>query len=1320
MSRICIGEGSTCLCFRETNENGGRIVKQLTDLAQLPRFRAGYELQTRLCRGKAAPYVVKPLEARLEQEPYEQIFADDQGITLDQVQFGHIREVLEAVRGAALALHQLHKNQLVYVDVKANNFLRCADGQIKLFDFDSVLDIQQLRVGQALHGPAESTLADPNICEYGEVSTVVTTRVLPYLTPRLDVYGLGAMLYALLLQSPPYTKKESKPALRQDLRVLCSNRFRGQLTAAQQARLYQIMIRATQIDPAQRYASAAKLAHSLKQLLDWMETDLPQTADGSEDDRLLTAAWVLHRYPLFRYYAGGEFSVTLVGDSLICREFFELIFACAQMPVSGVGSVGYRPLIIRVMTDDPKGVQQKLEACGDLQRFINVTVENEKKKTPAKGKVEIFATVEIQRKHPHKLARHILKQGVYAILADGDAQKNVDVAEELFELLKESKKGKELRAVLVGDLRSDSADPRSIVVPEELTGVDCCTFAINGITAKEERAFRTQVEDMAFLLHSYYERQQNQRVNPAQMRYNFQQIDAKRSSIRSALTVPYKLAALAKQNDPSAAAYLCGLLAAYDANPEKPQPELQKLLHMEHRSWQCFALTQGWKLPAEDVLKKYAFTEQHPNHKLKHLNEDPWKGNYHACLAGSDATKSHKLLPLAALSRAEWETADLRKMKLMLDALDGLSLEMHRLCARRVEILEASQTYQTLFDGLKQQIPDKTSEAFCRACDLEIVGKKLLYGQSQTDNLWRQILGDLRSLLAGLPEAAAALEALQYPMSLVLERNSYRDYKRSDLDLIRAIPEMLTGDAAARIYTLYSDTDWCNLVTAILVDAKELVLLYDPSVQKETDVQQRCSLYQDFFNTRVLPEADGAPAVQVTCLPMESDRVSRRGALDITGSTPQMVHRAMCSKRLRKLSVVCYENGKLKGLTENGPLWDLYNLHGRDLSVGETLQLAGNTDMSAHLENSLLATHDRFKQLWDEAKEIGARDWGIAAKYLDAYVSPDYPINALDDTKSEGGNWVALDAAMLEKLGLKAVLDALKDKGELQRWEIAKSGELLVTAQDSDCNDPTQNQIRRLQSCMGLAPDLQDRYELRQVANWRNPETPAFVIHDRCCEASVFLDFTGVTDQSSWKEQREKKAALQAAVQAKPALERLEEKGLIRDLRISIGDVISVRFAFADAVVRESLLKAGNVLEMMAYHAISDSGLFDDVKPNVCIHWESGAGLSRQTANEVDLICTKGVRTYFVSCKRTAKLEQSYYDQVWYQAHRLGVDAVPVLLYARNEDDTGVASRAGRETQTSRGERMGVKTIEVFWTRSAEATVQNIESKFRNLLKELG
>jgi hypothetical protein len=1040
------------------------------------------------------------------------------------------------------------------------------------------------------------------------------------------------------------------------------------------------------------------------------EEPVPMPA-GTEEELLLTAAWVLNAHPLFRYQPDDkELTVLLAGDSPIRSRFLQLIIACAQLPVSGMATE-YRQLRIQVMTDCPEAVYQELDACGDLRKYL--AIEDRTGTNPPKkpGKAGLFGTLTIQKKNQHKLARQIFKEYNYAILMDEDPQKNADVATELCALLQaeaaktatgdETQKSKARRAILVGELRPDGAAPGTFALSPEVQHVTCCTFALNGITAEEERASREKMERDAFAVHTYYTKEQNQRVGQRYLQRTFGEYENKYSSVRSALTIPYKLHACKLDDSETPGKELCALLDAYNRNPAGRHPELQTLLHMEHRSWMCFAIMRGWRAPDLKLLKKHAFTKENHGYKLKNIENE----KYHPCLVDSQPGQ-RQLLPLSGYSRNAWEEG---RIDAELDLLDQRSLELHRICAHRVAEWENKDegSYQDLFAKLKERAAMISEESYRRACNLEIVGNKLLRRQTQTDARWHRIVAELTGLVQADADALAALEALRFPMQLVLERNAYRDYKRTDLDLIRAIPEILEPKLVETMYTLLSDTDWCNVVAAILAEPRQLVLLYDPALQNAAQAEECRKLYQKFFDARILPDETGIQdrAVTVACQPLDTEEIADNSALDITGAAPQLLHRALQQKLLQKLPVVCYERGYLQGLTEDGPLWNIYNGHDRSLNVAETMMLGGNVDFSAPLENDLLPLYDWHKVLWETAAAVDADTWNRAASCLVKYASVDYPMDALGKPGQSGVLREALDAATVEKLGLRAVLDELVAKGVLQSWSLSgDDGGLKISSKIKN-----KEQIARLQSYIGLDLDMEGRYELREVANWSNPGQPAFAIYDRCCAFCAALDLSEIEGEKTRK-------ILNAQFQKelKPLedlLPILEEEGLVREYNIQKDPSPEVRCTFADEVVRDCLLKAGNALEAFAYHTISDSGLFDDVRPNVYIHWADGdVGASRQTTNEVDIICTKGVRTYFISCKKTGKLDQGFYDQIWYQAHRLGVDAVPVLLYAGRRD-------FGSETHISRGKRMGVETIVLSPELSADDAALQLEEDLRQILR---
>ena len=95
------------------------------------------------------------------------------------------------------------------------------------------------------------------------------------------------------------------------------------------------------------------------------------------------------------------------------------------------------------------------------------------------------------------------------------------------------------------------------------------------------------------------------------------------------------------------------------------------------------------------------------------------------------------------------------------------------------------------------------------------------------------------------------------------------------------------------------------------------------------------------------------------------------------------------------------------------------------------------------------------------------------------------------------------------------------------------------------------------------------------------------------------------------------------------ALRALASIGLILDLDISEAQV---SFRFRDAQIRAWLRDVGSVLELDVYKACLDTGVFDDVRTSVIIDWE-GEKQENAVSNELDVMCSRGVVPFFISCK---------------------------------------------------------------------------------------
>ena len=96
------------------------------------------------------------------------------------------------------------------------------------------------------------------------------------------------------------------------------------------------------------------------------------------------------------------------------------------------------------------------------------------------------------------------------------------------------------------------------------------------------------------------------------------------------------------------------------------------------------------------------------------------------------------------------------------------------------------------------------------------------------------------------------------------------------------------------------------------------------------------------------------------------------------------------------------------------------------------------------------------------------------------------------------------------------------------------------------------------------------------------------------------------------------------------ALKELEQIGFIRDLTIVPGE--SGAFRFRDTNVRAWLRDVGSVLELYAYKACIDSGIFNDVISSAVVRWDDVLGHG-SVSNEIDVMAARGVVPLFLSCK---------------------------------------------------------------------------------------
>lgn len=159
--------------------------------------------------------------------------------------------VAEIGARVATALHDLHGQRVIHLDLKPSNVMTRSTGEAVLIDF-----------GLSRHDALPDLLAEELHLPLGTAPYISPEQVLGNRTdPRSDLFALGVMLYFLATGRRPFGNPRGRRGLRQRLyREPVPPRV---LNAAIPPWLQEVILRCLEADPEQRFATAAQLAFAL-------------------------------------------------------------------------------------------------------------------------------------------------------------------------------------------------------------------------------------------------------------------------------------------------------------------------------------------------------------------------------------------------------------------------------------------------------------------------------------------------------------------------------------------------------------------------------------------------------------------------------------------------------------------------------------------------------------------------------------------------------------------------------------------------------------------------------------------------------------------------------------------------------------------------------------------------------------------------------------------------------------------------------------------------------------------------------------------------
>jgi len=222
-----------------------------------PVFFSRFQREEKIGLELNHPFILKFIPVENKSRPYI-VTEYLKGCTLEHL-LKAMRPLPEkdAVKLASLicnALQHMHDHGVIHRDLKPQNVMICCDGSIRIMDFGIARDVISRRITRVGNSKSMGTP------DYMAPEQVEGKRA----DKRTDIYNLGALFYEMLTGSVPFQDENQWAAL--NARVTGDPIAPRKVNRDLSAQSEEIVLRAMQRDPSERYPSAAAMKAELDTL----------------------------------------------------------------------------------------------------------------------------------------------------------------------------------------------------------------------------------------------------------------------------------------------------------------------------------------------------------------------------------------------------------------------------------------------------------------------------------------------------------------------------------------------------------------------------------------------------------------------------------------------------------------------------------------------------------------------------------------------------------------------------------------------------------------------------------------------------------------------------------------------------------------------------------------------------------------------------------------------------------------------------------------------------------------------------------------------
>lgn len=784
--------------------------------------------------------------------------------------------------------------------------------------------------------------------------------------------------------------------------------------------------------------------------------------------------------------------------------------------------------------------------------------------------------------------------------------------------------------------------------------------------ARKQKSYRDNIENIALNLHYCYSKSQNERIPIDQITEEFKDDPyIYTSNIAAALHMRAKLACCDILDDDP-------LIAAKKfASLMKKDPQIiDRLMVVEHKRWVISKVLDGYS-QLENIEWIYR------NGATTHSVRDKW----HCCLVSSMPSAKSRI------TEDDWDnTATIIRSDL--DDLDTITLQIHERC-RVLSDLTSGQVNDIL-QAIRMAIyehPEFPLQIFSLLDDLERAILQIRQQKKSAIALYAHLLNRLKEIISQKNGLATgfildSLNTLHNAMLPLIEFTSCKNYKEQDRYLVEYIPFALTHKIQPTIIKILSKNNAENLFSSWQLEPQKLYLFSMATTNTEllqireqysnikkfaedslsqTTLVQIILLPTSFLNRQFIDEG-----ILIVEIPQEASLVNLTQVLqpiikdcsadyiDITGGNPLLSHAIEHCAVLESIPTFFVENGKMIEL--NGARELAFKSPEKSLTIKEMFNISGaefKTSESQRLSDLSLC----YEKLWQIENE-NKNYWASFCETLNETIE-------LNRKESQSKNIFKFQPpsrnstnplhSMVRDVGISAMQAIVPQLVKMQ--ELNYINDLSVFRSHD-------NKTYNISFTDNVAYSPSDNYD-----------TLSTFLQKSCNIFQPSYDFS-MTNHNRWLECDDLQVKNMPTI-VSTALHKnhlyhillaLSNAGLIKHYQYNKSQNIC-SFQFASKDIKRCFEKAGSVLEYFIYYSALEAD-FDDVDMGFEFFHDRSI---EAASNEIDIICTKGTTSLFISAKlRSPQFFRDNLKYVLYEisllTEKFGTTATKAVLVAPSID----------------------------------------------------